>query len=239
MNGRREMRQAGSHSVSPPMSAHPVHGFCTRHLRPQRKAGVQIASPWRYWHAPYTVRAPEGGPLTAPEKQFARHDSACFGTPFTKNAPHAEFQVRPKRRMRQRPQHPSTYLSHGACPTGKSTDGPRDELASRRLAQVCPSLRQSVPHRELHLRHQEEGSHGFLSPIPAHPSHRLRSTGSTAHGLSGRIRAMATLFTGIAPRIYARELRCSPLSAHTHTDTHTYIQTVTPDRRPKNSGSLG
>ena len=115
------MRQAGSHSVPPPMSAPPLHGFGTpRHLRPQRKAGVQIASPWQYRHAPHTIRAPQGGPLTVPEKQF--------GTPFTQNAPHREFHVRPKKRMRQRPQHPSTHPSHGACPTGSSTDGPRDKV---------------------------------------------------------------------------------------------------------------
>ena len=59
--------------------------------------------------------------------------------------------------------------------------------------------------------------------MSAHASRGSRSTGSTTHGLSGRVRAVATLFTGIAPHTYARGLRSSPLSAHTHTHTYKYI----------------
>ena len=74
------------------------------------------------------------------------------------------------------------------APQGAPPTAPETRFASRRPTQVSTPLTRIVPHRELHLRRHEEGSHGVLPPISAHPSHRSRSTGSSTDGPRRRVR---------------------------------------------------
>ena len=174
MNRGRERRQAGSHSVHQPISAHSSHGSCapgSATYGPRETRGSNSVTR-RILGRPSHGSCPPGSSTYWCEN----HNS--HGTPSPISAAlhiHKEFHVRPRGEDSHNvPPHISARTSNGSCPTGNSTDDPRQGSHPIHPNRHTPEMDRTWPSRRSNYGPREKIR--MVSPRPfRHTSHTDRA----------------------------------------------------------------
>ena len=128
----------------------------------------------------------DGGPHRAAQHSFPPPISA---SPSRESCPGRSSMV-PMGNFASHPPHALAHLSHGWCPTGRVTYGPRDRV---RIRSAPPPIPAHTSRRDHHPQPQRRGSHSVPPPISASPSCESCPRKSFTDGTTERASPMAPL----------------------------------------------